>query len=631
MLNGFIQRHVKYAGYLHLVLCLFVSVMITSIPFESVSFADGKPPVPRSKPSFLQDDFKQYLVRLSEAVPVTTGRMAKDQIELYKQIFLLQEEENIGAANERIRQLTDPRLLGHVLYQRYMQDGYIATVEELRDWLAVYGDQPGAQDIYKLAMRKGAAKYGIELTKPTHQNHSYGAQTIRADFRETYISSRNRTSAQKREVASLQRKVHAYVRQGRPTQGLKVLNSRKTILDKTEYNNLRSRVAAGYLYTGDVQKAYSLASAAAKESGENAPLSGWVAGLASWRLQKYEDAARYFEMAAQSPYANGWTISGSAFWASRAHMRTQNFQKVSYWLNRATEFPRTFYGLIALRAMNRSLELNLQIPAYERNGEKVLGRHAAGVRAFALHEVGQDQLAERELTSISLSENADLKPILLGYAMESRMASLSWTLGNAFRDTNGNEYDAALYPLMPWEPTGGFTVDRALIHALARQESRFEPSAGNASGASGLLQLMPATAKEVAGNLSDVDFDNAAVLKNPVTNISIGQEYIHYLFKHYSEDQDLFSLMIAWNAGPGNLMKWQKRLDDVDDPLLFIESIPAYETRAFVERVMTNFWIYRIRLGEELTSLEDVASGRRPRYIAQEFPQPGSDLRVAKN
>jgi len=89
--------------------------------------------------------------------------------------------------------------------------------------------------------------------------------------------------------------------------------------------------------------------------------------------------------------------------------------------------------------------------------------------------------------------------------------------------------------------------------------------------------------------------------------------------------------MIAWNAGPGNLMKWQKRLSDVDDPLLFIESIPAYETRAFVERVMTNFWIYRIRLGEELTSLEDVASGRRPSYVAQEFPQPGSDLRVAKN
>ena len=162
MLNGFIQRHLKFARYLHLVLCLFVSVMITSIPFEGVSFADGKPPVPRTKPSFLQDDFKQYLVQLSAALPVTTGRMQKSQIELYKQIFALQDEENIGAANEKIRQLTDPRLLGHVLYQRYMQDGYISTIEELRDWLAVYGDQPGAQDIYNLAVRKG----GVALEIP---------------------------------------------------------------------------------------------------------------------------------------------------------------------------------------------------------------------------------------------------------------------------------------------------------------------------------------------------------------------------------------------------------------------------------------------------------------------------------
>ncbi|HPF77678.1 MAG TPA: lytic transglycosylase domain-containing protein, partial [Alphaproteobacteria bacterium] len=82
--------------------------------------------------------------------------------------------------------------------------------------------------------------------------------------------------------------------------------------------------------------------------------------------------------------------------------------------------------------------------------------------------------------------------------------------------------------------------------------------------------------------------------------------------------QDLLSLAIAYNAGPGNLAKWKEERAHIEDPLLFIETIPFNETRAFVERVLSNYWIYRIRLDQKTPSLDAVAKGQWARYAAQD-------------
>src|SRR5690606_866962 len=79
---------------------------------------------------------------------------------------------------------------------------------------------------------------------------------------------------------------------------------------------------------------------------------------------------------------------------------------------------------------------------------------------------------------------------------------------------------------------------------------------------------------------------------------------------------DLLLLAAAWNGGPGNLNKWRKRTEYTDDPLYFIETIPARETRQFVERVLANLWIYRDRLGQEKPSLDALAAGEWPVYKA---------------
>ena len=107
-------------------------------------------------------------------------------------------------------------------------------------------------------------------------------------------------------------------------------------------------------------------------------------------------------------------------------------------------------------------------------------------------------------------------------------------------------------------------------------------------------------------------------LFDPEFNLALGQQYIELLMSERSIQQDLFRTAAAYNAGPGNLRKWERNVPHGDDPLLFIESLPSRETRAFVERILTNLWIYRDRLGQKSPSLDDIVAGRWPRYEAQD-------------
>src|SRR3546814_3109596 len=85
---------------------------------------------------------------------------------------------------------------------------------------------------------------------------------------------------------------------------------------------------------------------------------------------------------------------------------------------------------------------------------------------------------------------------------------------------------------------------------------------------------------------------------------------------HERVQGDLFRLTTAYNGGPGNLGKWERAIQADGDPLLFIEALPSKETRLFIERVLTNLWIYRHRLGQPAPSLDQLAAGDWTRYQA---------------
>lgn len=155
-------------------------------------------------------------------------------------------------------------------------------------------------------------------------------------------------------------------------------------------------------------------------------------------------------------------------------------------------------------------------------------------------------------------------------------------LGNTVRNSEGEPYAAALYPFLPWVPESGYKVDKALIHALVRQESRFNMSAKNPSGATGLMQLMPATAGYVAGTSLYEDKAGMERLREPQVNLEIGQTYVNRLLDHGVVGRDLLLLTIAYNAGPGKLSRWKK--SGRAFPIRFFLS------RAFLTRKRARLW-----------------------------------------
>jgi len=144
-----------------------------------------------------------------------------------------------------------------------------------------------------------------------------------------------------------------------------------------------------------------------------------------------------------------------------------------------------------------------------------------------------------------------------------------------------------------------------MIHAIARQESQFDRAAVSRAGARGLMQLMPGTARQVAGNLG-LSYDSAALTTNTDYNIQLGSSYFQKLFTLYGS----YPLAIAaYNAGPGNVNKWLAANGDprtgTADVIDWIEAIPIFETRNYVQRVMENAVVYDLLNPEKSRSRGD--------------------------
>ena len=540
--------------------------------------------------------------------------------ERYREIFAVQEDGHWKAADRLIAQLGDRRLMGHVLAQRYLHPtAYRSRYKELKAWMDDYADHPQAARIYKLALKRRPANYRRPQPPVSARSAIAGAERRVST---EYVSPRKRSKATKRKVARLMRQVRRNVLRERFTVTEKLLKqkSTQTLLDQVELDQARAMVASGWFYYGKPQRAYALAAPAARRSGLAAPMINWVAGLAAWRVGDLEAAAEFFEMLAWAERAPGWNIAAGAYWAARANLKLQRPERISPLLQRGSLYPYTFYGLLSRRALGMPIVFDFGSHRMEPQLAALLKGHPVGSRALALMQVGERNAAERELVKAGAWGDPRMSHALLALAQHARMPALAYRMGSQLARHAGDRatpgaLDAALYPIPPWQPETGFQVDRALIYALVRQESAFNTKAKSPDGARGLMQLMPRTASYIA---RDRRYRGRGrnELYEPSLNLELGQRYVAYLLRHERVQGDLFRLTTAYNGGPGNLGKWQRRMKAGDDPLLFIEALPSRETRLFIERVLTNLWIYRQRLGQPTPSLERLAGGDWPHYVA---------------
>ena len=344
----------------------------------------------------------------------------------------------------------------------------------------------------------------------------------------------------------------------------------------------------------------------------------WQAGLEAWRKGDMARAATEFEKTADAADSTPWTIAGAAYWAGRAHLKARHPELVSKWLKVAAEHPRTFYGQLARRALGMESAFDWAVRPLTETEANQLEQSKTGARALALLQVGKLRLAEDEMQALLAEAGPDMAGALVSVSQLANLPSLALKLGTMIESQYGTTIATALYPVPGWQPKNGFEVDRALLYALMRQESGFNPDARSGVGASGLMQIMPATGAYISPGLEDHDGGAGAALLDPTTNVTVGQDYVERLLADANVRGDLFLLTAAYNAGPGNLAKWRKGAGYDQDPLLFIESIPSRETRFFIERVLANLWIYRQRLGQASPSLDAIASGAWPVYDRQE-------------
>lgn len=557
------------------------------------------------------------------AVPAINLARESDQLRilsdadvaLYRDIFRYQIDGSWKRADRLISQLDNDLLMGHVLYQRYMHPtAYRSKYTELRDWMAKYADHPDAGRVYKLAQRRRPANW--KRPAPPQRLRDAGELQYRPSFKPIHIPGKRLSTSERRKARSIRGQIKRSLRRGHTLTAKRLLQTRnaKQLLSAAQYDEARVTLAKGYFIDGRDEWALQWALPALERSGKYLPEGHWTAGLLLWRAERYDEAADHFAAAAANPGVSGWLGASSAFWAGRAYMVAGQPENVLPHLERAASQPRTFYGLLATRLLGRPLPFNWQPPGIASDVMTRLKQNPRGLRAMALMQIGDGKRAEDELKELARGVDRDLLYGIHSLASRGNMASLAVWLDTLLFPKGGG-FDGAAYPIPHYVPKAGFSVDRALVYALIRQESRFNPSAKSWAGARGLMQLMPGTASFVARS-TGMKLKNRSKLYTPETNLELGQRYIEMLLKEADVSDNLFKLAVAWNGGPGNLRKWKRNTKYLDDPIFFIESIPSFETRNFVERVLTNFWIYRDQLGQDTPSLDAVARGEWPLYSA---------------
>jgi len=365
------------------------------------------------------------------------------------------------------------------------------------------------------------------------------------------------------------------------------------------------------------------------------PLAGqWQEGLSAWRAGRFDEAGKHFQVLATARGQSPWMVSAAAFWAARVELKSKRPEHVAYWLGIAAGRPRTFYGLLARRILGVDNYFNFDSEPFTGFDAQLIKGIPAGRRALALLEVGDHAAANDELRLLAADGSTKLLRAVSALSDRANLPSLSLQLASILTSRDGQYHDHALYPVPRWTPHGGFTVDRALLFGVMRQESLFAPHVVSTAGALGLMQLMPATAKLMAEQtgetLNPVDKNmRHEELADPEINLTLAQEYIQSLL--HDEHNNLIYFAIAYNGGPGALERWKSlQTGYAADPLLFIESVPAGESRIFTERVLTNYWIYRQRLGQPTPDLDALAAGQWPTYTALDSTEPDS-RHVAEN
>ncbi len=537
-------------------LAVLASLILASSPIPAAAQAKAKPaaakavPKPAAKPAAPAAKPDPKVAEAPPADPLNP--LGAADIAAYRAAFAAAERGEDAKRTAALAKVSNGALKGRVAYAGLVRRGEKPGYPALTAWLASFSDHAGAERIYDLALKARPRK----------------AKAPRAPA--IFLA----------------------------TGGGSAVSSDKGQSAREAY------------YSGDVRKALTLALAA----GER-----WIAGLSAYRLDRFGDARAQFAVLASDKATDPWLRSAAAYWAGRSADRGGAMSEKTRFLKMAAELPETFYGMIAERQLAMAGidvvgdPIADLLAGVSDDGRAAAARFAAAEprarRAAALAQVGRPADAGEELRAglaLAKTEAARDSWMALALALNPQGAGVKAPVVSR---TVMRRADAGSFPLPALEPKGGFTLDPALVYALVRQESGFNALAISSAGAVGLMQLMPAAAARAAGD--DKLIDDMSPLFDPAMNLRVGQDYFTWLMERGLNNFDLLRAVAAYNGGPGTLTRAAAQLGPNADSLLLIESLPALETRNYVEKVTAAYWTYRRLFGLPSGTLDALAAGEK--------------------
>lgn len=394
---------------------------------------------------------------------------------------------------------------------------------------------------------------------------------------------------------------------------LKAPTDAAALVDPDHWWVERRIVSRDLAESGQAKLAYKVAAAHQGGDAETQAEAHFHAGWYALRfLNDSTTASEHFRRLA-SVGSKPITRSRANYWLGRCEEAAGRIEAARAAYARAAEDPIAFYGQLAKVKLGMP---KLGLPAVPKPSDAdttAFSRNAL-VRALArLTEAGYDNDAKLLYPELARSLPTPGQIALLTAYAERRGDHRSALQVGKIAAERGLGVERLAYPLeaIPESARTLGKVETAMVYAIARQESAFDPAAVSSAGAMGLLQLLPSTAQATAKNLG-VSFSKGKLTADPGYNAKLGAAHLRELIDEFGGSYIL--TFAAYNAGKRRVYEWIQRFGDPRDPRVdpvdWIESIPYGETRNYVQRVTENLQVYRERLeGSHLSIAEDLRRG----------------------
>ncbi len=391
---------------------------------------------------------------------------------------------------------------------------------------------------------------------------------------------------------------------------LRRYHGEETLVYPDKWWDLRENIARDLVYEKKYADAYEVASNHHLYEGANYADAEWLSGwLALSFLNNPKKAIVHFS----NFYSNvSYPISAArgAYWLGLAFEANNDIEQSKKFFKEAAIYTNTYYGQLAFAKVK--IDEKLELPKefkIEENYEKEFNKNKFIKIVKLMHELDKTEFSKdiiKFLALLNVEKGSEVLAAKLATEVGRYDYAIQISKDASYERRFINVYN---YPVIsvPGVINNKVMPPAHLILAIIRQESEFDARANSYVGAQGLMQLMPATAKLVAKNIS-VPYSRTSLTKDPNYNVKLGTYYFNMLLEDYD---GVFPFAIgAYNAGPNRIKAWLQRYGDPNRGQInfvdWVELIRFEETRNYVQRVIENINVYKVVLNEPEVRLDSI-------------------------